>query len=110
MILINTVEFCKYIFLTLLLKTFFSSFLYHKYVLSHSDVSNSLRPPGLYPARFLCPGDCSGKNPGVGGHAFLQGSSQLRDRTQGSCIAGRFFTVGATRAALYHKYTVYNNI
>ena len=110
MILINIVEFCKYVFLMLFFKTFFSSFLYHKYVLSCSVVSDSLRPPGLYPARFLCPGDCSGKNTGVGGHALLQGSSQLRDRTQVSCIAGRFFAVGATREALYHKYTVYNNI
>ena len=28
---------------------------------------------------------------------FSRGSSQLRDWTQVSCIAGRFFTVGATR-------------
>ena len=28
-----------------------------------------------------------------------RGSSQLRDRTQVSCTAGRFFTVGATREA-----------
>ena len=30
---------------------------------------------------------------------FLQGSSQLRDRTQVSCIAGGFFTLWATREA-----------
>ena len=52
----------------------------------------------------LCnPKDCSplgssvhgnppGKNTGVGCHVLLQGFSQPRDRTQVSCIAGRFFT------------------
>ena len=40
---------------------------------------------------------------------FSRGSSQPRDWTQVSCIAGRFFTIWATRAALIiyndHKYT-----
>ena len=31
---------------------------------------------------------------------FSRGSSQHRDRTQVSCIAGRFFTISATREAL----------
>ena len=31
---------------------------------------------------------------------FSRGSSQPRDQTQVSCIAGRFFTVWATREAL----------
>ena len=31
---------------------------------------------------------------------FSGGSSWPRDRTQGSCIAGRFFTIWATREAL----------
>ena len=31
---------------------------------------------------------------------FSKGSSQLRDKTLASCIAGRFFTVWATREAL----------
>ena len=31
-------------------------------------------------------------NTGVGCHSLLQGSSQSRDRTWVSCIAGRFFT------------------
>ena len=30
---------------------------------------------------------------------FSRGSSELRDQTQVSCIAGRFFTRGATREA-----------
>ena len=42
-------------------------------VLSHSVVSNSLRPYGQYPARLLCPWDSPGKNTGVGCHALLQG-------------------------------------
>ena len=38
----------------------------------------------------------SGKNIGVGSHAFSRGSFQPRIRTQVSCIAGRFFTIWAT--------------
>ena len=59
----------------------------------------------------LCePMDCS--SPGSSVHGILQarilewvpilfsrGSSQPRDRTQVSCIVGRFFTVSATRKA-----------
>ena len=42
-------------------------------------------------------GDSPGKNNRVGCHALLQGSSQPRNWTQVSCIAGRFFTIWATR-------------
>ena len=45
-------------------------------------------------------GDSPGKNTGVGCHAFLQGSSQARDRTQVSHVAGEFFPVWATREAI----------
>ena len=38
-------------------------------------------------------GDSPGKDTGVGCHALLQGIFQLRDGTQVSCIAGRFFTI-----------------
>ena len=31
---------------------------------------------------------------------FFRGSSQPRDRTQGSCITGKFFTIWATKEAL----------
>ena len=41
-------------------------------VLSHSTVSNSLRPQGLWPAR-LCPWNFPRKNTGVGYHFLLQG-------------------------------------
>ena len=42
-------------------------------VLSHSVMSDSLRPHGLQPPRLLCPWDSPGKNPGVGCHFLLQG-------------------------------------
>ena len=41
-------------------------------VLSHSVVSDSLRPHGLQPCRLLCPWDSLGKNTGVGCHDLLQ--------------------------------------
>ena len=42
------------------------------YVLSHSVVSNSLRPHGLQPSRLLCPWDSPGKDTDVGCHTLLQ--------------------------------------
>ena len=71
-------------------------------VLSRSVMSDSLWPHGLQPARLLCPwrffrqeywSGLSCPPPG--------GSSQPRDGTQVSCTAGGFFTVWATREALY---------
>ena len=61
-------------------------------VLSHSVVSDSLRPHGLQPARLLCPWDSPGKNTGVGCRALLQGSSPPRDGTNicyASCTGRR---------------------
>ena len=40
---------------------------------SCSVTSDSLRPHGLQPARFLCPWDSPSKNTGVGCHFLLQG-------------------------------------
>ena len=40
-------------------------------VVSHSVVSDSLRPHGLEPARLLCPWGFPGKNTGVGSHFLL---------------------------------------
>ena len=37
-------------------------------------VSDSVRPPGLWPARLLCLWDSPGKNTGVRSHSLLQGS------------------------------------
>ena len=42
-------------------------------IVSHSVMSDSLRPHGLYPARVLCPWDSPGKNTRVGCRALLQG-------------------------------------
>ena len=72
-------------------------------VLSHSVVSDSLQPHGLEPARLLCPWGFSREEywselpcpPS-------RGSSQRRDWTQVSHVAGRFFTSWATREA--HEY------
>ena len=46
-------------------------------------------------------GDSPGKNTGVGCHAVPAGI-EPRDRTQVSCISGRFFTIWATREAHEH--------
>ena len=40
---------------------------------SHSVVSNSVQPHGLYPIRLLHPWNSPGKNTGVGSHFLLQG-------------------------------------
>ena len=56
-------------------------------------MSDSLWPHELQLGRLLCPWDSPGKNTGVGCHALLQGIFP----TQVSCIAGRLFTIWATR-------------
>ena len=61
---------------------------------SHSVMSDSLWPRGLY-----SPWNSLGQNTRVGSLSLLQGSSQPRDRTQVSHIAGRYFTSWATREA-----------
>ena len=61
---------------------------------SRSVMSDSLRPDGIYR-----PLNSPGQNTGVGSLSLLQGSSQPRDQTQVSSIAGRFFTSWATREA-----------
>ena len=68
---------------------------------SRSVVSDPLRPQGLY-----SPWNSPGQNTGVGSLSLLQGSSQPRDWTQVPCIAGRFFTVWATRDATHKWYYV----
>ena len=75
---------------------------------SHSVVSDSLWPHGLYPTKFLCPWDSLGRNTGVSSHSLLQGILPSRDWTQISCIAGRFFIFWATREACSKIYTYQN--
>ena len=65
---------------------------------SHSVVSNSLKPHGLLPTRLLCPWDFPGKNTEVGCHFLLQGifptqGSNPGLQTRVSCIACGFFTI-----------------
>ena len=67
---------------------------------SRSVVSNSLRPHGLWPIRLLRAWDFPGQSAGVDCHFLLQGIFQPRNRTRVSRIAGRGFTVWATREAL----------
>ena len=57
-----------------------------------SVVSNS-----FWPHRLYSPWNSPGQNTGVGSLSFSRASSQLRDRSQVSCTAGRFFTSWATR-------------
>ena len=54
---------------------------------SHSVMSNSLQPRGLY-----SPWNSPGQNTGVGCLSLLRGSSWPRNWTQASRIAGRLFT------------------
>ena len=50
---------------------------------SGSVVSNSLRPHGLQPARFLYPWDSPGNNTGVGCHFLLQGIFPTQESNPG---------------------------
>ena len=72
---------------------------------SCSAVSDSLRPHGLCPGRLLCLWNSPGKNIGVGCHFPSLGD--LPDpgiEPWVSCIVGKFFTIRATREALFlHK-------
>ena len=79
-----------------------------------SVMSDSVQPYGLQPARHLCPWDSLGGSTGVGCYALLQETSQPRDRTQISSIAGRFFTTeppGKSRSTSSHyKFVSLNTI
>ena len=61
---------------------------------SRSVMSDSLRPHGLY-----SPWNSPGQNAGVVAFPFSRGSSQPRDQTQVSHIAGGFFASWTTREA-----------
>ena len=64
---------------------------------SCSTVSDSLRPHGLEPATLLCAWDSPGKNTGVGCHSLLQRMFLTQESNPVFCIAGRYFTIWATR-------------
>ena len=66
---------------------------------SHSVLSNSLWPHGLYHSW-----NSPGQNTGVSSHSLFQGIFSIpsifsRDWTQVSCITGKFFTIWASREA-----------
>ena len=59
-------------------------------------MANSLQPHELY---VYSPWNSPDQNTGVGSLSLLQGSSQHRDQTQVSHIAGGFFISSASREA-----------
>ena len=59
-----------------------------------------LWPRGLQPTRLLRPWDLPGKNTGVGCHFLLQDVFLTQGLNRVSCLAGRLFTIWATREAL----------
>ena len=63
---------------------------------SHLVVSFSVRPPGLEPARLLWPWILQSRILEWVAIPFSRGSSQPRNWTWFSCVAGRFFTMWAT--------------
>ena len=64
---------------------------------------NSLRAHGL-----LCPWHSPGKNTRVGCHSLLQGILSTQGWNLVSCIAGRFFTIWATRDTPIVSIYLYN--
>ena len=73
---------------------------FHRLWKSLSHVQLFVTPLTIQSMEFYSPWNSTGQNTGVSYHALLQGSSHPRDQTQVSHIAGRFFTVWATREAL----------
>ena len=95
---------------------FCSHLFLHICVLSSSVVSDSLQPRGQQHARPLCPCDSPGKaiflkdtHSWSGLPFFFRGSSQPRDWTWVSYIAGRFFTNWATIKAQEYLYDLGNS-
>ena len=62
----------------------------------------TLRCYGPWPARFLCPWDSPGKNPGVGCHFLLQGifPTYVSNPHLPCILSGRFFTAESSRKPL----------
>ena len=69
------------------------NYLYESETVTCSVVSNSLQRHGLQPTSLLCPQDSPGKILEWAPIPFSRGSSQQRDQTWVSFIAGRFFTI-----------------
>ena len=69
-------------------------------VLSHSVISDSLQPNGLYLSRVLCPWYFPGKNTGVGCHFLLLGIFLMQEWT---CVGRQVLYHCATQEALEWK-------
>ena len=70
-----------------------------KYV-SHSVMSDSLQPHGLWPTRLLCLGILQARILECVATRFSRGSSWPWGQTRVSCIAGGFFTIWTAREAV----------
>ena len=70
---------------------------------SCSVVSDSSRPRELSTTRLLSPRNAPGQNQDQVAIPFSRGSSQSRDPTRVSSIAGRLFSFWATREGVYHQ-------
>ena len=64
-------------------------------------VSCSVMSDSLWPQRLYSPWDSPGQNTGVGCHALLQGIFPTQRSSPCPYVAGRFFTVWATREACF---------
>ena len=60
---------------------------------AHLVIADSLRPRGLWPARLLSMGILQARKLEWVAMSSSRGSSQPRDRTQVSCIAGGFLFI-----------------
>ena len=69
-------------------------------------MSDCLRPVDCSPPSLSIHGILQARTLEWGAISFSRGSSQRRDRTQVSHIAGRCFNLGSTREALKYKNTV----
>jgi len=85
-------------------------FCFALWVRACSVMSSSLQPHGLWPIRFLCPWDFSGKNTGVSCHILLQRIFPTQGQTLlacVSCISRRILYHWTTwEAPLYHLFPV----
>ena len=70
---VGNLAFCSTVFPSCLLPSPRKPPCWNSESVSHSVISDSLWPHGLWPTRLLCPWDSPGKNTGAGCHFLLQG-------------------------------------
>ena len=74
---------------------------------SHSVVSDSLQPRGLWPARILCPWGSPGKNTGVGSYSLLQGIFPTQGSNPGLWSCRQIlYCLSHQRSPPHHNYLV----